>query len=87
MARRFGLSPGIAVDLRTGWDLDDPEDIKKLWGYLVQERPLLVVGSPECKAFGNLWNLNPKSEKYHDILRTGIRHMKLMMDIYEWQVS
>ena len=53
MARRCGLSPGIAVDLRTGWDLNDPQDVKKLWAYLEQERPLLIVGSPERRPFRN----------------------------------
>ena len=26
---RFGLTPGLALDLRTGWDLNDPAHVQK----------------------------------------------------------
>ena len=42
---RFGLTPGSALDLRTGWDLNDPAQRAKMWSHLQQERPILIVGS------------------------------------------
>ena len=42
---RFGLTPGLAFDLRTGWDLNDPAQRAKMWSHLQHERPILIVGS------------------------------------------
>ena len=42
---RFGLTPGLALDLRTGWDLNDPAQRTKMWSHFQQERPILIVGS------------------------------------------
>ena len=42
---RFGLTPGLAFDLRTGCDLNDPAQRAKLWSHLQHERPILNVGS------------------------------------------
>ena len=39
---RFGLTPGSAFDLRTGWDLNDPARRAKMWSQLLRERPLLI---------------------------------------------
>ena len=41
---RFGHA-GLAFDLRTGWDLNDPAQRAKLWSHLQHERPILMVGS------------------------------------------
>ena len=30
---RFGLTPGLALDLRTGWDLNDPAQRAKMWSH------------------------------------------------------
>ena len=62
VASRFGLNPGLAFDLRTGRDLNDRDHLAELWDYLATERPLLVVGSPECTAFSNLQYLNRGTE-------------------------
>ena len=43
--RRFGLTSGSALDLRTGWDLNDPAMRAKMWSHLQPERPILIVGS------------------------------------------
>ena len=41
---RLGLTPGLALDLRTGWDLNDLAQRAKMWLHLQQERPILLVG-------------------------------------------
>ena len=38
---RLGLTPGLALDWRTGWDLNDPEKRAKVWSHLQRERPIL----------------------------------------------
>ena len=85
MAHRYGLTPGLAFDLRSGWDLDDPQAQKAVWEHLRTERPLLVVGSPECKAFSALHNLNPDSPKYRATLEAGRRHLEFVSRVYEYQ--
>ena len=33
LVHRFGLTPGLAFDLRTGWDLNDPAQRAKMWSH------------------------------------------------------
>ena len=33
LVHRFGLNPGLAFDLRTGWDLNDPARRAKMWSH------------------------------------------------------
>ena len=45
LVHRFGLTPGSAFDLRTGWDLNDTAQRAKMWSHLQHDRPTLIVGS------------------------------------------
>ena len=45
LVHRFGLTPGLAFDLRTGWDVNEPARRAKMWSHLQHERPILIVGS------------------------------------------
>ena len=38
LVHRFGLPPGFAFDLQTGWDLNDPAQRMKMWSHLQHER-------------------------------------------------
>ena len=49
--------------------------------------PLLLLGSPMCKAFSALQSLNRSSEKYQATLETGLNHLRFCMDVYTWQAS
>ena len=40
---RFGLTLGLAFDLRNGWDLNDQR--AKMWSHLQHESPILIFGS------------------------------------------
>ena len=84
---RFGLTPGMAFDIRTGWNLDDPRKLKQLWRYLRTERPMLIIGPSECRAFSSLQSLNRDSPNFKRTLQAGIRHMRIMMQIYQWQAA
>ena len=48
VCRRFGLEPGEAMDVKNGYDFDCLADRQKCWKYLIEEEPLLVIGSPPC---------------------------------------
>ena len=56
-ARKFGLEVGEAMDLTTGWDFRLKADRDRAEAYLDKHKPLLVIGSPECKMFSSLQNL------------------------------
>ena len=73
-SHRFGLTPGMVFDIRTGWNLDDSRKLKQLWEYLRTERPMLIIGSSECKAISNPQSLNRDSPNFQRALEAGIRH-------------
>ncbi len=93
MAPRFGLQPGTAYDLRTGWDFDKPEDVKRCWATLEEEDPYLVIGSPLCYPFSVLQNLsagkrNAEQEaKAKELYDKAVRHLQFMAEVYAWQVG
>ena len=45
---RFGLTLGMALDLRTGWDLNDPAQREKMWSHLQHEWPNFDGWELEC---------------------------------------
>jgi len=56
LAGKFGLRPGIAVDLdefkengETKWDLDRKQDVQEVHEYIDREDPYLATGSPPCE--------------------------------------
>ena len=62
-AQRFGLKPGEAMDLSTGWDFSKVEDRNKAWRYLHEKQPKLVIGSPMCTMFSTLQFLSRWTEE------------------------
>ena len=86
-APKHDLNPGLSMDLRTGWDLDDPRHVEAAWKYLKEAKPYLLIGSPECKAFSKLAQWNFDKPGYQDTLKLGMKHLKLCMEMYSYQVS
>ena len=78
-ASLFGLIPGTAMDLRTGWDFNLPENRRRAEQCVKSERPALLVGSPKRAAFSILQNLNPDSPQWRATLRWGHRASHLRM--------
>ena len=65
LAGKFGLRPGIAVDLEefkdngeTKWDLDKEEDVQEVHAYIDREDPYLLTGGPPCETFSMLYLLS-----------------------------
>jgi hypothetical protein len=54
MTRKFGLHPGYALDLSTGWDLDEPSQVVKAFETQDATNPHLLVGSPQCAPWSQL---------------------------------
>ena len=78
--KRQGLQVGGAYDIKTGFDLRQESDEKKMWRTLQEEDPLLFVNSPPCTSFTLMQELNyPKMDPkvvFH-MVSEGLRHMRL----------
>ena len=84
-ARKFGLSPGDAMDITTGWDFNKEEDRQRAEAYLDKEEPLVLIGSPPCVAFSQLQSLIPDSDRKRKQLAEGIRHREFVVKLYRKQ--
>ena len=52
--QKFGLKPGLSMDLKTGWDFSLPADRQEALRLLSVHRPALTVLSPPCTTFSTL---------------------------------
>ena len=86
-ASAFDLRPGLALDLRTGWNLDRQADVECAWTAWRETKPALLVLSPMCKAFSVLQNLVKGSEKYEETKRQGLAHLVMSMQFAKAQVA
>ncbi len=88
-AERSGMSQGVSVDLKTGFDLRKHRDRQKCWAAIKKEDPDLLVVCPPCGPFSQLQNLNYANMKFERalaILGEGLDHLEFAMKLYEWQV-
>ena len=69
--RRFGLQPGYALDLTTGWDLDDPEQMQQAEELQITYEPQVLIGSPSCRAHSQLLKFNVRTKRRGSV---GARH-------------
>ena len=53
-AERQHMRVGKAYDLKTGYDLKEEKDRRRMWKELHQDDPELVTGSPPCTPFSIL---------------------------------
>ena len=58
VCKKHGLVAGQSLDLRTGWDLTDPEHQKKAIEILKKDEPTMLICSPPCTKFSRLQELN-----------------------------
>jgi len=90
MAGKKGLTQGTSFDLETGWDLERPEDRRRMWRTLKEEDPELLVICPPCTAFTMLQELNfdrMDPGKAVRIVKTGLEHLGLAVALARWQIQ
>ena len=80
--KKYGLTPGDAMDLTTGWDFDLKSHRDKAEKYIEDHKPLVVIGSPPCTLFRQLQAFSPASEKKEKKLREGVNHMEFVVQPY-----
>ena len=84
-ASQFGLHPGYALDLTTGWDLNKPEEEKAAFELLDRVRPYLLVGSPACSAWSQLMGFGTGKATQEARLQEARRHLSLCFQMYNKQ--
>jgi hypothetical protein len=88
-AKKWGLSPGESMDLLTGWDFDREEHKEAARSYVKRVKPRLVIGSPMCRMFSSLRNLNKNkgSPEWEEEYKKAEKHVEFMMEIYKMQID
>ena len=82
----MGLTPGLLFDMsRSCWNLDVQANAERLCEYWRTERPVLLVGSPKCRAFMDVRSMSRSGPKFSKTLEAGMSHLKSLMKIYHWQ--
>lgn len=88
-AKAYGLLPGYAIDLETGWNLLDKTQVKELEKVVDEEDPYLLTGSPPCGPFSPLQNLNKGKvdrEVAQQRLEDGKQMLETACEFYERQI-
>ena len=58
-----GFERGFVVDCAPGWDMDDEEQMEEVDQRVRDEEPVLLIGSPMCRAFSTLIELTRATRK------------------------
>ena len=95
-AKHMGLNPGFALDLTTNdpdtgmpWDFDRVECRNKAYRLLVSTEPTLLIGSPMCRAFALLQNLNfvrMSKDEIKKLIDHGVKHLRFCISLYWEQI-
>ena len=87
-AREFGLTPGFALDLGTGWHLNDYSQRVEAARLQERDRPLLLIGSPRCTAWTSLLNFGQaRQETVDNLMSEAICHMDMCVRMYNKQLE
>ena len=86
-AGEFGLSAGVAMDLRMGWDLGLEADQVNPQKRCSDEKPHLLIVSPMCLVFSQVQALNTKPDRLEELLEQGRRHLEFARSLAESQVE
>ena len=90
-AKKMGLRAGWALDITTSdvdgraWDFNQLEMRNRTVRKLVRDKPILLVGSPMCKAFSQLNNINYSKmlkEEVEQRLKYGRKHIEFCTKLY-----
>ena len=52
-----GFEHGLEVDYATGWDMEDEEQMQEVERRVMEEEPVLLIGSPTCRSCDRLIEL------------------------------
>ena len=87
---KAGLPYEGSLDLRTGWDFDEPRHRAAAMDLVRKRKPLWVIGSPMCTWFSQLEALahrHMNQEEREQGMQHAIDHLTFMFSIYEEQIK
>ena len=84
-AGAFGLSAGVAMDLRLGWDLWQRADQVKAEKSLNDERLHLLILSPRCRSHSRLQHTKP--DELAELREQGKRHLEFACSLARLQIE
>ena len=91
IASQRGLKPGFSMDIRNGWNFNDPKHRAKAIEKLESEKPVLLVGSPPCTMFSTitrLWNLKKMTPEVRSArMKEAILHVAFAVKLYKIQIA
>ena len=89
MAKEYGMEQVSSMDLRNGWDFRKKEDREKAREKLKEERPTLLIGSPECRMFSQLQHMSPRrdSEEWKRQHAEACLHVQFCCELYREQIK
>ena len=84
-AGALGLSAGVAMDLRLGWDLGQRADQVKDEERLSDEKPLLLILSPMCLSLSRLQHA--KTDELAELREEGKRNLEFACSLARLQIE
>ena len=83
------MKQGTSMDLRNGWDFSRPEDREMARQMLKESKPTLLIGSPECRMFSTLQNMNPHkhTEEWKRAYAMACLHVQFCCELYREQID
>ena len=91
--KRFGMTPGDAYDIRSGFDLSDPKVQSQVEKKCATDEPDLLIACPPCTDFCLLRNLNihvhgPEWEAHFlERKAKSIEHVKFCVKLFKQQLA
>ena len=85
----MGFERGLAVDCATGWSMSDEEQVEEVEQRVRDEEPVLLIGSPMCRAFSTLIELTqagkPSEVELKSLVERCVTHLKFCFRMYATQ--
>ena len=91
--KKYGLAPGPALDLRTGFDFSTDKDRKRALKLYEDTQPELVTLSPPCTAFSRLQALNRHVHgeeyrlKHDEAIKEATKHIEFSIRLARMQMK
>ncbi len=86
-AKTYCISPGFAMDIRTGFDFDLEETREEARAKLRKEKPSLLIGSPICGPWSQMNNINKDSENMRAHMKRAVKHLRFTLEMFTIQVE
>ena len=91
----FGLTPGLSMDIRSGYDFDNKKNRDCCWEAIERNKPTMVIGSPPCALFSKLQELNKFMYKdnrmwmlkFQARMEQAKRYVEFCAKVYQYQID